>query len=53
MYAAAPHGAARLPRMNTFARPADGGEDQKPKQDQKIAAFGSSYKGGLRAVQKW
>jgi hypothetical protein len=24
MYAATPHGAARLPRMNTYARPADG-----------------------------
>ena len=34
MYAATPHGAARLPRMNTFARPADGGENQKPDQKQ-------------------
>jgi hypothetical protein len=48
MYAASPHGAARLPLMNTSARPADGAEDQKqyqkpePEPDQKIAAFGSS-----------
>ena len=39
------------PRMDTFARPAEGAEDQKPKPkpkpkpDQKITAFGSSYRG--------
>ena len=32
MYAATPHGATRLPRMNTYARPADGGQNQKPEQ---------------------
>jgi hypothetical protein len=43
--------------MDTYARPAEGAEDQKPHQepkpkpkpkpkaDQKIAAFGSSYMG--------
>ncbi len=37
MYAAAPHGAARLPLMDAYARPADGAGDQKPHQkpDQK------------------
>jgi hypothetical protein len=35
MYAATPHGATRLPRMDTYARPADGAKNQKPHQKPK------------------
>jgi hypothetical protein len=44
-----------FPLMDTFARPAEGAKNQKPSQDQKpepepepdqkITAFGSSYRG--------
>ena len=45
------------PRMDTFARPAEGAEDQKPKPkpkpkpDQKITAFGSSYRDWVYSVR--
>jgi hypothetical protein len=43
--------------MDTFARPAEGAEDQKPKPkpkpkpDQKITAFGSSYRDWVYSVR--